>query len=25
MILDIQKSLRGEIYEPFRLSDWTPV
>ena len=25
MILDIQKSLRGEIYEPFHLSDWTPV
>ncbi|MBC8256927.1 MAG: DNA polymerase III subunit delta' [Candidatus Marinimicrobia bacterium] len=25
MILDIQKSLRGEIYEPFQLSDWTPV
>ena len=25
MILDIQKSLKGEIYEPFRLRDWTPV
>ena len=25
MILDIQKSLRGEIYEPFILNDWTPV
>jgi len=25
MILDIQKSLKGEIYEPFRLMDWTPV
>ena len=25
MILDIQKSLRGEIYEPFSLNDWTPV
>ena len=25
MILDIQKSLTGEIYEPFRLRDWTPV
>ena len=25
MILDIQKSLRGEIYEPFHLSDWTQV
>jgi len=25
MILDIQKSLRGEIYEPFHLNDWTPV
>jgi DNA polymerase-3 subunit delta' len=24
MILDIQKSLRGEIYEPFHLNDWTP-
>ena len=25
MILDIQKSLKGEIYEPFQLKDWTPV
>ena len=25
MILDIQKSLKGEVYEPFHLSDWTPV
>ena len=25
MILDIQKSLTGEIYEPFRLREWTPV
>ena len=25
MILDIQKSLKGETYEPFQLSDWTPV
>ena len=25
MILDIQKSLIGEIYEPFRLNDWTLV
>ena len=25
MILDIQKSIKGEIYEPFRLRDWTPV
>jgi len=24
LILDIQKSLRGEIYEPFHLNDWTP-
>ena len=25
MILDIQKSLKGKIYEPFQLRDWTPV
>ena len=25
MILDIQRSLKGEIYEPFQLRDWTPV
>ena len=25
MILDIQKSLKGEIFEPFQLRDWTPV
>ena len=25
LILDIQKSLRGEIYEPFHLNHWTPV
>ena len=25
MILDIQKSLKGEIYNPFQLRDWTPV
>ena len=25
MILDIQRSLKGEIYKPFHLRDWTPV
>ena len=25
MILDIQRSLKGEIYEPFQLRNWTPV